>query len=85
MTSDEPFCAACGHFETDHPRHGRCGAAIAERCWCQTFVGAPHVVQWNGCFRGSIEDPRECGWCETCDRDVYDGEGDAHRRTHACE
>lgn len=42
--------------------------------------GLIHTVQWNDTFRGSIEDPRETGWCITCNRDVYDGDTDAHRK-----
>lgn len=37
-----------------------------------------HRVQWHGTFRGTEEDPRECGWCETCGREVYDGDGHGH-------
>lgn len=33
-----------------------------------------HPVQWSGVFRGTDSDPRECGWCETCAREVFDGE-----------
>jgi hypothetical protein len=39
-----------------------------------------HVVQWSGCFRGTEADPRETGWCETCGREVYDGDSGSHRR-----
>lgn len=38
-----------------------------------------HDVDWNGCFRGTDEDPRECGWCNVCGREVYDGDGPDHR------
>ena len=42
-----------------------------------------HDVDWNGTFRGTEEDPRECGWCSTCEREVYDGEGLEHRTVEA--
>lgn len=38
-----------------------------------------HVVQWSGVFRGTLGDMRECGWCESCGREVYDGQDRAHR------
>lgn len=82
MSGDDPHCVSRGHLRTDHPRDGRCGAALSERCWCQGFAGAAHDVQWNGCFRGTNEDPRECGWCETCGQEVYDNDGHGHRRTN---
>lgn len=37
--SDDPACVSCGHLRTDHPRDGRCGAALSERCWCQGWRG----------------------------------------------
>ena len=37
-----------------------------------------HDVQWYGVFRGTEEDPRECGWCVWCGRDVYDRDSPHH-------
>ena len=37
---DEPWCE-CGHLQSDHPRDGRCGAALEERCDCQRFIPRP--------------------------------------------
>jgi hypothetical protein len=34
-----------------------------------------HVVEWRGVFRGTDEDPREVGFCETCGREVHDRDG----------
>lgn len=34
----------------------------------------PHVVDWCGVYRGTESDPREVGYCQTCEREVYDGE-----------
>jgi hypothetical protein len=39
----------------------------------------PHIIDWFGTFRGTDEDPREMGWCATCEREVYDGENANHR------
>jgi len=33
----EPWCERCGHYETDHPRGGRCGAATEDGCDCPGF------------------------------------------------
>jgi hypothetical protein len=38
-----------------------------------------HGVEWHGVFRGTDADPREVGFCATCNREVYDGDG-SHRR-----
>lgn len=45
------------------------------------MAGGKHAVQWSGCFRGPDHDPRETGWCEQCDREVYWGEDALHGGT----
>lgn len=37
-----------------------------------------HDVSWFGVFRGTDTDPREVGWCLTCDREVYDRDAPDH-------
>ena len=39
---------------------------------------AKHDVEWYGVFRGTDDDPRECGWCSECG-EVYDGDERGHR------
>ncbi len=53
---------------------GMADAALAEHA-SGDKEGSGHDVQWHGDFRGTEDDPRECGWCVTCDREVYDGDG----------
>ena len=47
-TNDDPWCAHCGHARTDHPRDGKCGAALARPCRCWKFVLSQYAVEDDG-------------------------------------
>lgn len=45
---------------------------------CTVSRDVTHDVDWFGIFRGTEEDPREMGWCPTCNREVYDRDSVNH-------
>lgn len=34
-----------------------------------------HKVDWHGTFRGTESNPRETGYCQTCRKEIHDGDG----------
>jgi len=68
----------CRHLAANHVRtapHPQAGARQAkERVmsdgWRMREVGWGCDIEWHGVFRGTDLDPREVGYCLTCDREV---------------